>query len=51
MGFKKYFYAGLQGFCLGAIVMAYIADYNREQLPIAVGCLVLAVLSNIYSED
>ncbi len=33
-----------QAFCLGAIVMAYVADYNRNQLPTALLFLTISIV-------
>lgn len=40
----KHFYTGAQGFALGGIAMAYIANYNRSQLPFALICWTLSIL-------
>lgn len=37
----------VQGFGLGALVMAYVADYNRGQLPLAVMFLVISIIFRI----
>lgn len=50
MKVEEHLYTGFQGFCLGAIVMAYITNYNRTQLPIAVVCLVISILSRLASK-
>lgn len=44
MRFAEHLYSGFQGFCIGAIVMAYIADYNRSQLPFALVCILISIL-------
>ena len=31
---REHLYTALQGFACGAIVMAYITNYNRSQLPL-----------------
>lgn len=36
-------YSGLQGFALGAILMAYVVDYNRSQLPMAFIFLIISI--------
>lgn len=41
---RSYLLTALQGFLVGAIVMAFIADYNRSQLPLAVLCLLASFL-------
>lgn len=40
----EHLYTALQGFVAGAIAIAYIANYNRSQLPIAIICLIFSVL-------
>lgn len=40
----------LHSFTLGAIVMAYIADYNRSQLPWAIICLSVGIISDISND-
>lgn len=49
MRFKEHLYSGLQGFGLGAIVMAYINNYNVRQLPIALICLIFSILCRFGS--
>lgn len=49
MNLKENLYSAFQGFLLGSIVMAYIADYNKEQLPIAFMFLAISVLSRLAS--
>lgn len=44
MKFTEHLYSGLQGFGFGAIIMAYINNYNRSQLPFALLCLILSIL-------
>lgn len=34
----------VQGFAAGALVMAFIADYNRSSLPMAFICLILSII-------
>jgi len=43
-------YTALQGFGAGAIVMAYVANYNKGQLPIAMMCLIASVILRIRSK-
>lgn len=40
-------YTGFQGFCLGAIAMAYVYNYNRRQLLIAITFLTLSIISRL----
>lgn len=44
MEIKEHLYTGLQGFGIGAIVMAYVSNYNRSQLPIAALCIIISIL-------
>ena len=43
----EHLYSGVQGFALGGIIMAYIADYNRSQLPIALLFLGISFICRI----
>lgn len=43
-------YTWLQGFGLGAITMAYVANYNRKQLPIAALFLVFSILLRVKTK-
>ena len=45
------FHSALQGFATGAIITAYIADYNRNQLPIAAVCLILSIVLRMISKS
>lgn len=47
---KSHFYTAFQGFLLGALVMAYVADYNRSQLPLAFLAFMLSVLCRFASD-
>ena len=47
MDFKEHFHTALQAFAVGALVMAYIADYNTRQLPIASVAVALSILLRI----
>lgn len=47
MKFEEHLYSGVQGFGLGAILMAYVCNYNRSQLPFALMCLVFSILSRL----
>lgn len=40
----------VQGLAAGAIIMAYICNYNRSQLPIAIICLIASVISRTKTE-
>ena len=42
---------GLQGFGFGAIVMAYICNYNKDQLPVALVLLTFSVISRISENN
>lgn len=42
-------YTGLQGFALAAILIAYVADYNRSQLPFALMCLIFSVMLRVLN--
>ena len=46
---KSHFYTAFQGFLVGALLMAYVADYNREQLPFALLALILSFLCRFAS--
>lgn len=46
----EHLYSGFQGFCIGAIVMAYINNYNTSQLPFALICIVISILARIGSK-
>lgn len=48
---REHLYTALQGFASGAIVMAYITNYNRSQLPIAVLCLLFSIVTRMCPED
>ena len=48
---REHLYTALQGFAGGAIVMAYITNYNRSQLPIAVLCLLFSIAVRLRPED
>lgn len=50
MKFTEHLYTALQAGAIGAILMAYIADYNRGQLPLAIMCLSLSILCRIASK-
>lgn len=47
---KEHLYSALQGFGLGGIVMAYITNYNRSQLPIALLCLIFSIVCRFGSK-
>lgn len=40
---------GIRWFVLGGIFMAYIANYNRDRIPIALLMLLASVLFNIVN--
>lgn len=46
----EHLYTALQGFGFGAIVMAYITNYNTSQLPTALIGLTLSVICRIASK-
>lgn len=46
----SHLYTGVQGFGLGAIAMAYVANYNRSQLPIALLCLGVSIVCRIKTQ-
>ena len=48
---REHLYTALQSFAAGAIVMAYIANYNRNQLQIAVLCLLFSIAVRMWPED
>lgn len=50
MKFAEHLYSAFQGFLAGIIFMAYIVDYNRSRLPIAILFLVIGVLSRLASK-
>lgn len=50
MDFKEHLYTAFQGGAIGAIAMAYVADYNRSQLPLAIICIVISILSRVASK-
>lgn len=39
-----------QGFLAGLILMAIICDYNRNQMPIGIICLIVSVLCDIETD-
>lgn len=43
-------HTGLQGFTIGAIAMAYVANYNRSQLPMAVLCVIISIICRLGSK-
>lgn len=47
MDILEHLYTGFQGFVVGAIAMAYVADYNTSQLPIAILFILVAIISRI----
>lgn len=51
MNIKGNILSGLQGFGLGAILMAYVCNYNRSQLPVAVMCLVASVIFRVITKE
>lgn len=51
MRFTEHLYSGFQGFCIGAIAMAYVADYNRSQLPFALMCLFMSIFLRVKSKN
>lgn len=50
MKIKDHLFTAFQGFLFGAIVMGFVADYNTNQLPIALIFLVLSVVSRLASD-
>lgn len=48
---REHLYTTLQGFAAGAIVMAYITNYNRNQLHIAVLCLLFSIAVRMGEKD
>ena len=49
--FRSQVHTALQGFVAGAIVMAYITNYNRSKLPMAICCLLLSIAPRLEPED
>ena len=47
MKLTEHLYTVLQGFGAGAIIMAYVANYNRSQLPLAILCMIISILLRI----
>jgi hypothetical protein len=50
MKIEEHLYTAFQGFLVGAIVMAYVSNYNRSQLPIALLFAVIGILSRVGSK-
>ena len=50
MKFTEHLYSGIQGFTFGVIVMAYVCDYNRSRLPIAILCLIFSLVMRLGNE-
>lgn len=50
MKIAEHIHTGLQGFGFGAIVMAYIANYNRDQLLMALIFLIFSILLRLGCE-
>ena len=48
---REQLYTALQSFAAGAIVMAYIANYNRNQLQTAVLCLLFSIAARMWAKD
>ena len=44
MKFSEHLFTALQGFAFGSIIMAYINNYNRSQLPFAFLTLIFSIL-------
>lgn len=50
MNIGEHLYSAFQGFCIGSIVMAYVANYNTSRLPIAILCIAVSILSRLGSK-
>ena len=46
---REQLYTALQSFVAGSIVMAYIANYHRNQLQIAVLCLLFSIVTRMLA--
>lgn len=46
----KHLHTAIQGFGAGSIVMAYVSNYNRSQLPLATILLVMSILFRLGSK-
>lgn len=47
----KRLYTAFLGFGVGSIVMGYVANYNRSQLPIALVCLIILILCELGNKE
>ena len=46
----SHIYTAIQAFVLCVIVMEFIFNYNRSQLPIALICLIISVFARVLNK-